>query len=377
MNLTLELSCSNDTGLSYNSVTAEFWKAEDPELEKLAYITASLTLLLFLVGLPSNLLIMINIVWQRLYQDSTYVLLLHLAIVDFLLCVTVMPFTIISGFAGEFIFGSTDIARCRTCNVGLAVIFFLNLNVYTLALLSVDRLLFIKYAIKYYKITSPRCYMALCLCLWLFDILLMIPPLVGFGEMVYRHEIATCTLSSFRGESNQAKTLYFSTIMTALNLTVVIVTIVTSIWIFIIIIKQKKKMQRLSEDQKCSNGVSSPSVLKKLKNANFRDLLFVKVFAAIWIANTITWAPFCIRVFSALIFGNAIFPHSMFVVGFLTLISSTVVFPIIEATLIPQFRRVIHSFFRKICCIKNPEQMKVRTTNPTSNIRKNCDSEKH
>ena len=363
MSLTQELSCSNGTGLSYNSVTAELWETEDPELEKLAYITASLTLLLFLVGLPSNLLIMINIVWQRLYQDSTYVLLLHLAIVDFLLCVTVMPFTIISGFAGEFIFGSTDIARCRTCNVGLAVIFFLNLNVYTLALLSVDRLLFIKFAIKYYKITSPRCYMALCLCLWPFDILLIILFLVGFGEMVYRHEIATCTPSSFSGESNHAWTLYYSTIVTALNLTVVFMSIVTSIWIFIIIIRQKKKMQRFSEDQKC---VSSPSVLKKLKNANFRDLLFVKVFAAIWIANTITWAPFSIRVFATLIFGNDIFPHSMFVIVFLTLISSTILFPIIEATLIPQFRKVIHSFFRKICCIKNPGRMNVRTATLTA-----------
>jgi len=351
MNLTRDFTCSSSDGLSHNSVTTEYWKTEDTEFEKLALATATIILFLFLVGLPSNLLIIGNILWQHLYRDSTYVLLLHLAIVDFLLCVFVMPFTIIAGFTGEFVFGSSDVIRCRVCNIGVSVAFFLNLIAYTLALLSVDRLIFIKFAIKYHKITSPKCYMALCLCLWLVDIMLMILPFLEFGKMVFRHEIATCTFA-FSGESKLGKTIYFPMVLTVLNLTAIFATIVTSIWIFIIILKQKKKIRRSSEDRHKSmnDGGSSARAIKKLKSATRRDLLFVRVFAAIWITNTITWAPFTIRVFAALVFGNSVFPHSVLVLGFLTLMSSTVLFPIIEATLIPQFRNVISSFFRKMYC---------------------------
>ena len=79
-------SCADGNGLSSNSVTIEYWDSSNEEDKIPALVTAAITLCFMLVGLPSNLVIIVAILWKHLYRQPTYILLLNLAIVDLSSC---------------------------------------------------------------------------------------------------------------------------------------------------------------------------------------------------------------------------------------------------------------------------------------------------
>ena len=78
----------------------------DSSFDKNGFINAAFSILFFLVGLPWNALVIGIILKKKLFTRPTYLLLLNLAIANFLVCMLVLPFTIIFGLGGEDTFGS-------------------------------------------------------------------------------------------------------------------------------------------------------------------------------------------------------------------------------------------------------------------------------
>ena len=179
-----DYSCS-DANLSRNSVTPEYWESSSisDDFRANSTATAVIMLILFIVGLPANIIIIVSILYQKLYKETTHILLLNLAISDLLVCLLVMPFTIVTGFAGGFIFGDSDHTRCQVCQTGLILIVLTSFSVGILAMISVDRFIFIKFPLRYETVvTLPRITIAIIVTL-LFSILHSILPLFGFGEL--------------------------------------------------------------------------------------------------------------------------------------------------------------------------------------------------
>jgi len=197
VNSTMEYSCFDHSGLSYNSVTPDYWVSSGKAYEHLALTSAIGNLFFMIVGIPCNLLIIVSILWQHLYKSPTYVLLLNLAVVDLCLCVFIMPFAVISGIAGEFIFGGSDIVRCRVCQLAVLLTLFSLLTLHLLAFLSLDRWIFIKYAFKYHRIATSKRYLALCIVLWIVCLALSLLPLLGFGDIMLGLHISTCGIKFY------------------------------------------------------------------------------------------------------------------------------------------------------------------------------------
>ena len=127
-------SCADGSGLSSNSVTKDYWDSSGDDARSHSLATALLTLCFILVGLPNNLLIVVSILRQHLYREPTYILLLNLALID-LLCFFLMPSPVLSGLAGEFVFGRNDVTRCKVCQMGIVLPLFAELTIHTLVLL--------------------------------------------------------------------------------------------------------------------------------------------------------------------------------------------------------------------------------------------------
>ena len=347
MNFTDQYSCYDGRGLSYNSVTTEYWTSEDTPLEDTALVSAIVTLCFILVGTPSNLLIIVSILWQNLYRQPTYILLLNLAIVDLLMCVLVMPFTVISGFAGGFIFGNTDIIRCRVCKLGILFTLFALLTIHILALLAVDRFIFIKWALKYHKIVNTKYISIACLCIWIYCCIISSIPLFGFGDVTFRIDIASCVIE-FEEDKQITTNTYYAFFVALIGLIPLIIIIVTNAWILCIIQKQLRKMYSLI---KSTNDISETrkNIKLKLKNSkHIKQLQLIKVFGAIWIANMITWIPFLIRTCGSIIFDGNKFSNEYELLAFIGVVSFAVVHPTIQAIIIPEFRKYIVIIMKKI-----------------------------
>ena len=109
-------------------------------------------------------------------------LLLSLATADLLICIIVLPITIITGIADDFVFGGSDYVRCQVCQMGLLFHIFSIASMYTVALMSVDRFLYIWKPLRYKNYVIGRPFIAAA---WLLSIAVSVTPLFGFGAIIF------------------------------------------------------------------------------------------------------------------------------------------------------------------------------------------------
>jgi len=343
-------SCYDGSGMSRNAVTAELWESEDTSSRVTALVSASVSLLFILVGVPGNLLIVGSILRQKLYKEPTYVLLLNLAIVDCLMCLTVMPFTVVSGFAGGWIFGGTDYIRCKVCQLGIFLPLLGSLSMHLRAFLSLDRFVFIRFALKYHKLATGKRYTVLCIALWLFCSILVTPPLAGVGDLEFFVPVSACILK-FTGRTRVAWNMLY-TIFLAVELTIPItILMITNIWLLCIIYRQ---MRKLHSEKKSTNTARtfSQKIQSRINNwNNKKQWRLIKVFGGIWVASVISSLPFVVIVIGTAATGEIErFPNWILLIAFLGVISFPVSHPLIEAGLIPELRKYLTSFLAKVCC---------------------------
>ncbi len=84
----------------------------------------------------------------------------------------------------EFSLGQSDYARCRSCKtIGALYILYVSVSYFTLALLALDRLVYIKWPFKYSRYVSVKFAIVLILIVWTLSIILAILPVIGFGHI--------------------------------------------------------------------------------------------------------------------------------------------------------------------------------------------------
>ena len=346
MNSSERYSCSNSTALSDSSVTSRFWVTD--EFSSTALASAAISLCFIAIGIPSNLLIIIGILRQRLYTQPTYIFLLNLAISDLLMCILVMPFTVISGFAGEFMFGSNDRTRCRVCQFGLILVLLAGCSLHVLAALSFDRLIFIRYPLKYHKIMTAKRAVVIVCSLWTLNFFLSILPLFGFGETVFQKMLATCTVR-FISETRLAPNFYYVVVVAVVALLPLSLILFSNIWILCIVQKHIRKIYSIRSTSQ-NKAEFMKSLKKKLNETkHHKQVQLIKVFGAILITNFLTWIPVILRSLLAVV--SSTFSDWWHFVIFSSLISFAVIHPIIQAYLIPELKVYLTLYLKKaLCC---------------------------
>ena len=119
-------------------------------------VIASLLLLYILIGLPWNVLVLLVILKEKLYQQPSIVLLLTLSVTDILILTSTLPI-IITGFVGEYLFGSTDNVRCVTYHLFGTVSDTLEYcSTLTIVFMSLDGFLYVYKPLQYERLATPR-----------------------------------------------------------------------------------------------------------------------------------------------------------------------------------------------------------------------------
>ena len=140
---------------SSNSVTPDYWSLSG-DCESQGLVTATFFLLYNLVGLPWNVLVILSILNKKLYQQPTIVLLFILSVTDILSLFSILPI-MITGFAREYLFGSTDLVRCVTLNLVISNSnVLLHSSILIIALMSLDRFLYVYKPLQYERLATPR-----------------------------------------------------------------------------------------------------------------------------------------------------------------------------------------------------------------------------
>lgn len=348
-------SLSNFSCASRDTLSIAHWSVSqpfpdfDPSTVANGYYIATTMLVFFLIGSPLNTVVIGIIIKKRLFTHPLLMLMLNLAISNLLACLLVMPFTIVSGMAGEYLFGRSDLVRCRVCKTGVMVTILPLISSCTVALMSVDRLIYLKKPLTYDLIVTPKIMMAAIIVVWILSTAISIPPVFGFGEVDFSHVLATC--APF-GDGGNPRNLSYFVILTALGFTPTAVQFVMYGWIICITRKQLiGKLQRgMVAHGSLTNTDPSEGTSDRrsdlLKEYSKSQLQLVKVFGLIFAAGVLTLVPAVIVGFIGAALqlrhgggmSSVTFSTST---AYILLLSRAVIFPILEVCLTHKIRSTI------------------------------------
>ncbi len=338
----MDFACSNR---SQESVTTELWVLSDDQ-QPYAYSVAAVLLIYILVGVPWNIMVLVIILKKRLYVQPTYMLLFNLSCTDLLNCLLQMPLGIVSALAGEFIFGDSDYIRCINCRIfGSILRLLLYLSVNYIALLSLDRFLYVKYPLKYEKIvTIKRTVAALIVC-WLVTTVL---TFLGIEFVKFNHYSALCHASYSSGDS-YLQILYFWLLTIGLCCLPIPIIIVCNIGMLYII---RRNISRGYHRSILNNpsGYRRPSFILRMKEEKqHRQLRLTQIFGTIFIVNIIIWIPSSI---SLVLMGFVEVP-AFFVLTHLCFLSQVVIHPFLQVFLLRDIRNEITHCCSSSSCVSD------------------------
>ncbi len=230
------VSCILEDIADRDVLNSAYWEYTN---NRFNYIDTSLQLVLFLLGVPLNLYVMVKILWKKLYSQPTYLLLLNLAFCDFLVCMITLLFNVTTQFNGHYSFGDSNYVRCQVCKIAVAYIMLNLVTTFNLGLISLDRFAFFYIPLKYnMKVTPLKTGLAL-LGIWLLSGALVVAPLVGYGDVGFS---LSCGYI-FTVPEHVERSL-FQLIATAVAFSAVTITLaITNIWIVRIAYKQIKAVK--------------------------------------------------------------------------------------------------------------------------------------
>ena len=286
---------------------------------------------------------------------ATHRLIFSLAINDLLLCLLVMPVYIITTIARHYSFGSGDYVRCKVCQHGVIFSILSIGSLHHIALLSVDRFLFIYLPTNYKRWVTRQRMVIVLLAVWVLSTLIGILPLFEFGAVGYSDSIGTC-VAVFHGETRLTKNIYYVLLCFLESLIPVSLIIISNVALLCTARKQLKQLHMARKQMQSSSEENTETEVSH--EWNKQQLQLFKVFGAIFIGNIITWIPVLgLALASQAIDFDQVSSEAIAFV-YISYISHALIHPILESWLIvnikAKVKKLLHSKVKKtlnVVCI--------------------------
>ena len=343
-----------DPSLSHSNITSEVWKIRsEGQLHENSITAAAICqILIIAVGLPWNAIVLASIIITHHYKEPTYILLMNLVIADLSVCLFVLPFNVAFGFAKELTIGTSDYVRCQVCfTIAIIIISFVYISLFTLALMSIDRLIYVRWPLKYDNIVKVPLIIFLLAVVWIFCIMLSILPIFGFGEIKYANSLSSCSLLS-RGETQHAANIKYTVVLAIVGILVFTTTAIVNIWLFVVAcktVRERHNKQASSNSSRFDSTLQRREAAKELSHKLHRQqILLAQVFGALFTANLVTWLPSVFIAFVGAAIGVDNIPPPAIVFLYLAHVSQPAIHPVLETCLIGKAKKML--FNNLFCC---------------------------
>lgn len=147
-----------------------------------------------MLGIATNLFIIIfSLFYVKSLKKSANLFLFGLSLSNLCVCILVMPFPIITASFQEWVFGETIEDKEMSCHIsGYLARCFSRTNIYMLALISVERCLFITKPFVHKKYMQPTWSCSILVAVWLIIALISTGPFYGFGYYTFSPILCLC-----------------------------------------------------------------------------------------------------------------------------------------------------------------------------------------
>ncbi len=297
-------------------------------------VNAAFTLLFYVLGLPWNILVIGIILKRKLFTRPSVMLLLNLAISNFFVCLLIMPVSILVGIDAEGVFKTEEVAD-KLCQSGVLLVLLPQVSTYTIALMSVDRVIYLKKPLTYeHRVTPWRMFSAI-VAVWLVCSTVSAPPLFGFGSYGL-HEVRICGLIP----DTLYGTFYYIVLVVVFALATLLQIFCCGVIIYIARKHLLKKLNRL-------RGLQIDNSTSEYKKS---QLQLVKVFGAIVSVTLLTWIP-ALGLIAAY---NLPSSSPLYTISYLSVMVRAVINPMLEAYMTHEIREIIRKFH--LSCVSRCKQ---------------------
>ena len=274
------------------------------------------------VGFIANIIVLSITLYQRKsFKQPSTIFFTSLILSDLLDVLVYLPMIVVATGAEEWIFGSTFEQRRATCVFsGLIHWSILFATTGVLAAISIDKCLFIVKPYIYKWFMKPWVALTITVALWMIIVLIIILPLLGFGEYDYVFSYGPCIVLF-------QKNIIYSVCILSLLLTFIITIIVTSVWTF-------SFTHTFISDQSAITGESV---------YNSRKMKLFGIFGSMLLAYTLCYAP-AIIIGIILINSGSVFPIEVYASGTVAIHLIPIVSPMIQAYFRPEITKPLVSF---------------------------------
>ena len=332
--------CSN---ASSDVTSNDYWTLYEP---RYGIISACILLFYFCIGLPLNFLVGGTLLAKKLYKEPTHIILFSLVLSDSIFLLTLVPQGIVIGVSGELIFGRSDQMRCRFCHVGVIFTWFVLVCFFNVALMSLDRFLFIRMPLHYNMRVTPGRTLVVLAFSWLICIVIAILPLFGLGNVGLYHAFATCS------PDFSASGSYYLAILLATAIVPLVVIIVTNVWVMRIVLKNIKAIYNvrsslLTVEERQSHSLSLKKIMKKKRQK--KQLNLMRMLGSLLCANLIAWIPVVIITIASIFVNFDDIPPVLPILTYFFWFSQVVLHPALETAFLRPVKEPIKKIFRPFC----------------------------
>ena len=353
-------SCS-DPRLSRDNVTEEAWtiNSSGKYHDNSVIAVAALQVLYLLIGIPWNTVVVLVILKKKYYKEPTYVILLNMVIADLFVCVICLPFGIATALLQEFNIGSSDYVRCTVCQfIDILILIFTNYSLFALAFLSVDRLIYIRWPLKYDGIMTLSNIAIFLVASIIVCIITALPPAFGFGEIKFANALGVCTLYAV-GTNRVTRNVYYLWVQIAILSVPVSLALIANIWQ--VIIACKTSHNKFSKKRECNMAnINKTAIDRRVSNQELKieytkqQVRLAQVFSAIFFLNIITWIPSQVILIISTLGKEEILSAPSLAVVYLIFLSQPVLHPILETCLVGKARWMFIKIVAFFCKNKAP-----------------------
>lgn len=350
MNSSLLLTVCNDP--SSINVTSRYWQVLHAGGGR---IEAGFLLFIIAIGLPWNILVVIAILRQKLYQQPSILLLLNLSIADILTLLFSYPIAAATAIASEFFsLGTNDKIKCQFCYAEIVSLAQFFESFFLIGLMSIDRLVFIVKPLKYDQIvTSCRVFAAMTFTFFL-SIAISVSTLGTPVARAFHGDILSCWIPF---DQNNHPYFIAPIVLGLLNLSVIIL---CNVWVIVIVQKNIKVIYKSRKSDGSTEFIYDLN--KKIESTRHRKQLHLfRVFGAILLANTLCWLPITIIVLILLLINE--FNENLSVAAIfasICLVSIVLIHPVLETLLLKDVRDSLKSMIS--CGLLTKSEFRSRNT---------------
>ena len=227
--------------------------------------------------------------------------------------------------------GNSDRVRCQTCSFGYSTLTLLYNSLFTVAIMSVDRFLYIYTPLKHDTKVTKIWILVPILIAWVVSLIIGLTSQAGPGDVNFKPVFLSCI---------KHKQIVYAFALIIIGVAALSVIMFCNVWIICIVLKKINVtyIVRKTSNKECMDSEQQQFNKSIQKARQRKQLNLFRVFGALLLSNAITWLPYISLIIALIAVNYDGVPPAFISFALVLFYSQGLVHPVVQTVFIADVR---------------------------------------